>query len=34
MLATYEDFIKQNPNCRKFENDEDMQDVFYFLSNI
>ena len=32
MLATYENFIKQNPNCRKFENDEDMQDVFHFLS--
>ena len=32
MLATYKDFIKQNPNCKKFENDETMQDIFYFLS--
>jgi len=32
MLATFEDFIKQNPNCRKFENDEDMQRIFDFLS--
>ena len=32
MLATYEDFIRQNPNCKKFENDETMQDIFYFLS--
>ena len=31
-LAVYEDFIKQNPNCKKFENDETMQDIFYFLS--
>lgn len=32
MLATYNDFIAQNPNCRKFENDDDMQNVFGFLS--
>lgn len=32
MLATYSDFIAQNPNCRKFENDDDMQNVFSFLS--
>lgn len=32
MLATYNDFINQNPNCRKFENDDDMQNVFAFLS--
>jgi hypothetical protein len=32
MLATYNDFITQNPNCRKFENDDDMQNVFGFLS--
>lgn len=31
-LATYEDFISQNPNCIKFKNDEIMQDIFYFLS--
>ena len=30
--AAFEDFIKQNPNCKKFENDDDMQDVFAFLS--
>ncbi len=32
MLATFSDFITQNPNCRKFENDDDMQNVFGFLS--
>ncbi len=32
MLATYNDFIAQNPNCRKFENDDDMQNIFDFLS--
>ena len=32
MLATFEDFIRQNPNCKKFENDEDMQNIFEFLS--
>jgi hypothetical protein len=32
MLATFNDFIKQNPNCKKFENDDDMQNVFDFLS--
>jgi hypothetical protein len=31
-LATYEDFIKKNPNCKKFENDKVMQDIFHFLS--
>jgi len=31
-LAVYDDFIKQNPNCKKFENDEIMQNIFYFLS--
>lgn len=31
MLATYGDFIAKNPNCRKFENDDDMQRVFDFL---
>ena len=30
--ATYEDFIRQNPNCKKFENDDDMQNIFCFLS--
>ena len=30
--ATFEDFIKQNPNCKKFESDDDMQDIFDFLS--
>ena len=30
--ATFHDFIKQNPNCKKFENDDVMQDIFYFLS--
>jgi len=32
MLATFEDFIRQNPNCKKFETDEDMQNIFTFLS--
>ena len=32
MLATFEDFIRQNQNCKKFENDEDMQNIFEFLS--
>ena len=30
--ANFEDFIKQNPNCKKFENDDDMQNIFEFLS--
>lgn len=30
--AIFEDFIKQNPNCKKFENDDDMQNIFHFLS--
>jgi len=32
MLATFDDFIRQNPICRKFECDDDMQNVFEFLS--
>jgi hypothetical protein len=32
MKATYNDFINQNPNCRKFENDLDMQRIFDLLS--
>jgi len=32
VLAVFEDFIKQNPNCKKFETDEDMQNIFDFLS--
>jgi hypothetical protein len=32
VLATFEDFIEQNPNCKKFETDDDMQNIFYFLS--
>ena len=32
MKATFGDFIKQNPNCKKFEDDGDMQRVFDFLS--
>ena len=32
MLATFEDFIAQNPNCRKFDGDEDMVYIFNFLS--
>jgi len=32
MKATFEDFIKQNSNCKKFKNDEDMEDIFCFLS--
>ena len=32
MRATFEDFIEQNPNCRKFEDDADMRNVFEFLS--
>ena len=32
MLATFEDFIRQNPNCKKFETDDDMQSIFDFLS--
>jgi hypothetical protein len=32
MKATFEDFIKQNPNCKKFEHDDDMWNVFEFLS--
>ena len=32
MLATFADFIRQNPTCKKFEYDDDMQNVFDFLS--
>lgn len=32
MLATFNDFIKQNPNCKKFEHDDDMYNIFSFLS--
>jgi hypothetical protein len=32
MLATFNDFIAQNPNCKKFENDDDMMNIFDFLS--
>lgn len=32
MQATYNDFITQHRNCRKFENDADMQNTFDFLS--
>jgi len=32
MLATYEDFLAQNPNCKKFTDDEDMIYAFNFLS--
>ena len=32
MKATFDDFIAQNPNFKKFANDEDMQNIFEFLS--
>jgi hypothetical protein len=32
MLATFNDFLAQNPNCKKFADDEDMLYVFNFLS--
>jgi len=32
MKATYTDYLKQNPNCRKFEEDDDMRNIFHFLS--
>ena len=32
MLATFGDFIKQNPNCKKYETDDVMQNIFNFLS--
>jgi hypothetical protein len=32
MQATFSDFIRQNPNCKKFENEEVMQDIFSYLS--
>jgi len=30
--ATYDDFLVQNPNCKKFTSDEDMIYTFYMLS--
>jgi hypothetical protein len=30
--ATYSDFLAQNPNCKKFADDEDMIYTFYMLS--
>ena len=30
--ANFDDFIRQSPNCKKFEEDEDMQNIFAFLS--
>lgn len=32
MLATYDDFLTQNPNCKKFTDDEDMIYTFNMLS--
>jgi len=32
MFATFDDFIAKNPNCKKFENDTDMKNIFSFLS--
>ena len=32
MKATFNDFIKQNPNYNKFANDEDAQRIFNYLS--
>lgn len=32
MLATFDDFIEQNQNCKKFEDDITFQKVFDFLS--
>jgi len=32
MLATFNDFIAQNPNCKKFADDDDMIYAFNFLS--
>jgi len=32
ILATFDDFIKQNPTCKKFQYDDDMQNIFEFLS--
>ena len=32
MKAKFDDFIAQNPNCKKFANDDDMQNIFDFLS--
>jgi len=32
MLATFNDFLNQNPNCKKFTDDEDMIYTFNFLS--
>ena len=30
--STFDDFIAQNPNCKKFASDADMQSIFGFLS--
>jgi hypothetical protein len=30
--AAFSDFIKQNHNCKKFEDDDDMRNIFDFLS--
>lgn len=32
MKATYDDYMTEAPNCRKFLNNEDMQEVFAYLS--
>ena len=32
MKATYDDFLSENPPCRKFESDIDAQAVFHLLS--
>ena len=32
MLARFQDFIDRHPNCKKFEDDDDMQNIFEFLS--
>jgi hypothetical protein len=32
MLAIFNDFIEQNLNCQKYQNDSDMLEVFAFLS--
>jgi len=32
VLATFDDFIAQNPNCKKFADDEDMFYAFNFMS--
>jgi hypothetical protein len=32
LLATYKDFLGQNPICKKFKNDDDMREIFDLLS--